>query len=53
LLTGLIPSAAGKTARKGKGTAYVCRNGVCRLPATDLETFIRQLAPLDKKMPGT
>ena len=52
-LVALVPSAAGKPARKGLGTAYVCRSGVCRLPATDLATFIRQLAPQDKKMPGT
>ena len=32
-----------KTAAGGKTTAYVCRNGVCQLPATTMETLMKQL----------
>lgn len=39
----LVPLAAGKLAIGGKTTAYVCRDGVCRLPARDLETLKNQL----------
>jgi hypothetical protein len=38
-----IPLLAGKVARDGQATAYVCQGGVCRLPATDVETFAAQL----------
>jgi uncharacterized protein YyaL (SSP411 family) len=41
--TTLLTPLEGKVAIKGKATAYVCRNGSCRLPATDLQKFIQQL----------
>ncbi len=44
----LVPSVAGKKARNGKATTYICRNGVCRLPATDLATFVGQLKPASR-----
>ena len=49
----MVPSVVGKKARKGKATAYVCRSGVCQLPATDLATFAGQLKPAGKTKPGT
>ena len=39
-----IPLLEGKTAIDGKATAYVCRRGVCRLPARDVETLRAELA---------
>ncbi len=39
----LIPLVAGKVARDGRATAYVCENRVCRSPTTDPEVFARQL----------
>jgi uncharacterized protein YyaL (SSP411 family) len=38
-----VPWVAGKVARDGKTTAYVCERGVCKLPTTSVETFRRQL----------
>ena len=38
-----LPPLAHKTARGGQPTAYVCRQGVCRLPATDARVFAREL----------
>ena len=38
-----VPLVKGKVARKGKTTAYVCEQGICQLPTTDLEIFARQL----------
>ncbi len=43
-LAKLAPLVAGKTAREGKVTAYVCRQGVCELPTTDPAVFAQQLA---------
>ena len=40
---GLVPFVAGKLARRGKATAYVCRSGVCRLPTTDPQEFAKLL----------
>ncbi|WP_319523690.1 thioredoxin domain-containing protein [Breoghania sp.] len=37
------PFFKGKTAVEGKVTAYVCRNGACRLPATSEEEMVAQL----------
>ena len=39
-----IPNAEGKIALNGQGTAYVCEKGICELPATNPETFAKQLA---------
>jgi len=39
----LIPLLEGKVARKGRPTAYVCEQGLCKLPTTDPEVFARQL----------
>jgi uncharacterized protein YyaL (SSP411 family) len=39
----LIPLLEGKTAQKGRTTAYVCTEGVCRLPALDVRSFGAQL----------
>ena len=36
-------SVAHKVASEGKATAYVCRMGVCELPATDPEVFASQI----------
>ena len=38
-----IPLAGGKTSLEGKVTAYVCREGVCELPTSDLEVFAKQI----------
>jgi uncharacterized protein YyaL (SSP411 family) len=39
----LVPMVAGKIARNGKTTAYVCERGACDLPTRDPEVFARQL----------
>jgi uncharacterized protein YyaL (SSP411 family) len=39
----LIPFSAGKVARAGAPTAYVCEQGRCDLPTTDPEDFGKQL----------
>jgi uncharacterized protein YyaL (SSP411 family) len=41
-----IPPLARKTARGGRTTAYVCRQGICRLPVTDTERFEHELVTL-------
>jgi uncharacterized protein YyaL (SSP411 family) len=38
-----IPLLQGKIARDGKATAYVCEQGVCLLPTSDVQVFTRQL----------
>ncbi|MDH3525183.1 MAG: thioredoxin domain-containing protein [Acidobacteriota bacterium] len=38
-----LPLLAGKTARDGKTTAYVCEQRVCQLPTTDVDEFAAQL----------
>jgi len=38
-----VPLVAGKVAREGKVTAYVCQNRVCERPTTDPEVFAAQL----------
>jgi uncharacterized protein YyaL (SSP411 family) len=45
-----VPLIAGKVARGGRVTAYVCENRVCRFPTTDPAVFseqIRSVAPLE------
>jgi len=37
---------AGKVAREGRPTAYVCENRSCRFPTTDPAELAKQLAPL-------
>jgi uncharacterized protein YyaL (SSP411 family) len=39
----LVPLVKGKRAVDGKTTAYVCRQGVCRLPTSDPDELQRQL----------
>ena len=39
----LIPLLAGKVAREGQTTAYVCENRVCEFPTTDPAVFAAQL----------
>ena len=36
----------GKVARGGRTTAYVCQQGVCKLPVTDVEAFRAQVEPV-------
>ena len=38
-----VPLVAGKVAREGKVTAYVCQNRVCDRPTTDPEVFAAQI----------
>jgi uncharacterized protein YyaL (SSP411 family) len=42
-LTRLIPQFSGKIAQRGRTTAYVCENRVCKYPTTDPEAFAAQL----------
>jgi uncharacterized protein YyaL (SSP411 family) len=42
-LAKLVPLIEGKGPIEGKPAGFVCRNGVCALPARDIETFRRQL----------
>ncbi len=39
-----VPFVEEKLARDGRPTAYVCENRVCDIPATDAETFGRQIS---------
>ena len=39
----LVPLVSGKRAMDGKVTAYVCKQGVCRLPTSDPDELVRQL----------
>jgi uncharacterized protein YyaL (SSP411 family) len=48
--TELLPLLKGKTAQRGRATAYVCENRVCKAPTSDPRAFARQLdsvRPLD------
>ena len=38
-----VPLLADRTLVDGRAAAYVCRNFVCELPATDPESLLRQL----------
>jgi len=42
-----IPLVQGKRALNGKVTAYVCEQGICKLPARDPKTFVRQIAVIE------
>ncbi len=37
------PLVEGKTALRGRATAYVCEKGVCKLPTGDPEVFLKQV----------
>ncbi len=39
----LIPLLEGKTAQGGRTTAYVCTEGVCKLPTADVGAFAEQI----------
>ncbi len=39
----LVPLLAGKVARGGQATAYVCQRGICKLPTNDAAVFEEQL----------
>jgi uncharacterized protein YyaL (SSP411 family) len=43
----LVPLVAGKTALRGRSTAYVCARGVCKLPTADPALFARQILQVD------
>jgi uncharacterized protein YyaL (SSP411 family) len=43
-LLALLPTVAGKAARDGRATAYVCRFGACAAPASTLEALAARLA---------
>jgi len=43
-LASIVPPLAGKVAREGRATAYVCRRGACELPTTDVAVFAEQLS---------
>jgi uncharacterized protein len=43
-----FPALAGKTARAGKPTAYVCERGSCRLPTSDPAKLRDQLAKIER-----
>jgi len=43
-LARLVPLLAGKVAQEGKATAYVCEQGFCELPTTDIDKFEAQLS---------
>lgn len=44
-----IPALAGRTARGGKPTAYVCEQGRCQLPTTEAKTLGEQLRSFGPK----
>ncbi len=48
----LIPLVEGKVARRGKPTAYVCEQGLCKLPTTRVDVFARLLAQSVTPAPG-
>jgi uncharacterized protein YyaL (SSP411 family) len=43
----LIPLLEGRTPGRGQATAYVCRGGTCRMPATTSEELLAELAGVD------
>ena len=47
----VIPLLAGKTAREGQATAYVCENRICDLPTTDPAVFATQIATVHPLAP--
>ena len=38
-----VPLLLQRSARDGRATAYVCYEGICRLPATEVEPFLLQI----------
>ena len=42
-----IPLTKGKLAIQGKTTAYVCEQGVCKLPTTDPHVFSQQISTIE------
>jgi len=49
---GQIPLLQLRSTRDGKVTAYVCREGVCKLPTNDPAEFSRQLVEVDPLREG-
>ena len=49
----LIPLVEGKTARDGMPTAYVCQQGICKLPTTDPDVFAEQIGVVEPLPPLT
>ena len=47
----VVPVAAGKKVINDRVTAYVCEKNVCLLPATDPDTFARQLDEIERLTP--
>ncbi len=47
----LVPLVDGKTARDGMPTAYVCTQGVCKLPTTDPDVFSEQIGVVEPLPP--
>jgi uncharacterized protein YyaL (SSP411 family) len=43
----LIPILSGKSAQKGRATAYVCEGGICDQPTQDPALFAQQIARVD------
>jgi uncharacterized protein YyaL (SSP411 family) len=48
----LVPWAKGKTALKGRPTAYVCERGACQLPTSDPEILVKQLRQVHPYAPA-
>lgn len=44
-----LPLMKGRKALKGKTTAYVCRENLCKLPTTNVKEFIAQIVGSDNK----
>ncbi|MDH3214019.1 MAG: hypothetical protein OEM05_16190 [Myxococcales bacterium] len=44
----LVPLVAGKRARQGQATAYVCENRVCDFPTSDPAVIARQIRSVRK-----
>ena len=43
LIRNLVPWIAHQPAVEGKAIAYLCRDGACQLPTSDLNVYRRQL----------
>jgi uncharacterized protein YyaL (SSP411 family) len=50
-LARLIPPLSQKRAQRGRTTAYVCENRVCKFPTTDPDTFAAQLSESSTNSP--
>jgi uncharacterized protein YyaL (SSP411 family) len=42
----IVPLVRGKTARRGRVTAYVCENRVCKFPTSDPDVLAKQLVAM-------